>query len=275
MSWLKDIDGLLRGRDTSTKVLDGGTSHLRLSSYVTAIILLGAFCGACMGLFGVVNREQAEPMQMLASAAKTPLLFLLVLVITFPSLYVFSALQRTRLSFLDMLRLLVATSALMVVILASLGPISAFFCLTTSSYPFMKLLQVAFFAVAGLIGLKILSKAVGSLREKPEEREEPIAPAPPADALPNESPGAEARPPFGMSPSPASRTPTPFPRKTKSGESFVFSVWLILYMLVASQTAWLLRPFIGDPGLPFAWFRPRTSNVFLNILRTIGEMLNG
>lgn len=39
--------------------------------------------------------------------------------------------------------------------LASLGPITEFFTLSTSIYPFMKLLNFFFFAVSGLIGLKV------------------------------------------------------------------------------------------------------------------------
>jgi hypothetical protein len=32
-------------------------------------------------------------------------------------------------------------------------------------------------------------------------------------------------------------------------------VWFVLYMFVGIQMAWVLRPFIGDPSLPVAFFR--------------------
>ena len=32
-------------------------------------------------------------------------------------------------------------------------------------------------------------------------------------------------------------------------------VWLVLYAFVGIQTAWVLRPFLGDPGMPVQFFR--------------------
>ena len=42
----------------------------------------------------------------------------------------------------------------------------------------------------------------------------------------------------------------------------VFRCWVILFGLVGAQMSWVLRPFIGRPGLPFVWFRDasRTSS---------------
>jgi hypothetical protein len=42
----------------------------------------------------------------------------------------------------------------------------------------------------------------------------------------------------------------------------VFRCWIILFGLVGAQMGWVLRPFIGDPGRPFTWFRGRESNFF-------------
>ena len=33
-------------------------------------------------------------------------------------------------------------------------------------------------------------------------------------------------------------------------------VWLVLYIFVTIQLAWMLRPFVGSPGLPSTFFRP-------------------
>jgi hypothetical protein len=37
---------------------------------------------------------------------------------------------------------------------------------------------------------------------------------------------------------------------------WLLRVWLVLYMFVGIQMAWVLRPFIGDPDLPVRFFRP-------------------
>src|SRR5213078_3989122 len=82
--------------------------------------------------------------------------------------YVFNALVGSRLSILSVVRLLVISLVVMLTVLASLGPIVAFFSASTTSYPFMLLLNVAFYAVAGFLGLRCvlvtldrLSAAIG------------------------------------------------------------------------------------------------------------------
>lgn len=50
--------------------------------------------------------------------------------------------------------------------------------------------------------------------------------------------------------------------------------WVILYGLVGSQLAWTLRPFIGNPGENFSFFRPEIdSNFYAQVLRAIRTML--
>jgi hypothetical protein len=37
---------------------------------------------------------------------------------------------------------------------------------------------------------------------------------------------------------------------------------------------WVLRPFIGNPNVPFTWFRDRHSNFFEAVLHTLGSLLS-
>ena len=37
---------------------------------------------------------------------------------------------------------------------------------------------------------------------------------------------------------------------------------MLVFGLVGAQMSWVLRPFIGAPGMPFEWLRPRESNFF-------------
>jgi len=37
---------------------------------------------------------------------------------------------------------------------------------------------------------------------------------------------------------------------------------------------WLLRPSLGNPEVPFAWFRPRSSNVFEADFRTLQSLFS-
>ena len=91
---------------------------------------------------------------------KLPLLFGLTLAVTFPSLYVFNALVGSRLLIFQMLRLLIAAMSVMLTVLASFGPIVAFFAVSTQSYSFMLLLNIAVFGVAGILGLAFLLRTI-------------------------------------------------------------------------------------------------------------------
>ena len=94
----------------------------------------------------------ADLMQVVASMVKVPALFFLTLLVTFPSLYVFNALVGSRLTLGAVVRLLVAALGVIVAVLASLGPIVAFFSVSTTSYPFMLLFNVVVFAVSRVAG---------------------------------------------------------------------------------------------------------------------------
>jgi hypothetical protein len=100
------------------------------------LTLLGMSYGFCMSSYAVL-RDDPQYMQVVASMIKVPLLFFLTLLVTFPSLYVFNALIGSRLSFGSMLQLLIGSQAVLLAVLASFGPIVAFFSVTSTSYYFI------------------------------------------------------------------------------------------------------------------------------------------
>ncbi|HOX38868.1 MAG TPA: hypothetical protein PL033_12835 [Candidatus Brocadiia bacterium] len=296
-SSFRDLDQLLRGNATTPELLGKGTDHLKLGSNLTVVILLGIIYGVSMGLFGVLTHEPPINLQVLSSALKVPALFLLTLVVTFPSLYVFGALLGVDLSPAQILRALMAAIAVNLAVLASLAPITAFFTLTTTSYSFMTLLNVAFFALAGFVGigflLTVLQRIELARRTLVESRHgKPAEPKPAvADGVgivePDEVRDACAPPPsqpareIGGSTWGADRgldirfPPPPTPRELRGRSAKrVFYAWLMLYCFVGAQMAWVLRPFIGAPGLPFGVFREREGNFLQSVLRSISNLLN-
>ncbi len=46
----------------------------------------------------------------------------------------------------------------------------------------------------------------------------------------------------------------------------LFVVWLLLYIFVGTQLAWVLRPFVGSPNEKFQVFRPRSGNFYESVL---------
>ncbi|MEV7329470.1 hypothetical protein [Micromonospora sp. NPDC093244] len=49
-------------------------------------------------------------------------------------------------------------------------------------------------------------------------------------------------------------------------------IWILLFGFVGTQLAWTLRPFFGDPGQDFAFFRSIDGNFYAEILRTIANL---
>src|SRR4051794_35250833 len=259
----KALDRVLRGEATQLPALREGTIEIPSGTLTGVLIVLGMIAGACTGLFAVITRYSDDPAnaiqgweQLLASTVKVPLLFCLTLLVTFPSLYVFNALVGSRLSMVAMLRLLVAALCVMMAVLASLGPIVAFFAVSTTSYPFMKLLTVVAYAIAGALGLSFLLQTLHRLALAQMAEDAPTAAPPPVASDETDETAAPPPPPRSYTSAPGAlervRAWQLDPRVR-----VIFRIWVVVFGLVGAQMSWVLRPFVGDPNKPFTFFRER------------------
>jgi hypothetical protein len=167
MKPFRELDRILRGDVAPTAGDSPPTLPVSLGPLFAANVLLAAFYGVCMGVFGIAGRSEPEYRLLLADAVKVPLLFALTLLDTFPSLYVFNALVGSRLRAGDLIRVTAAAMGILLSVLAAFGPIVAFFSVTTTSYPFVVLLNVTVFAVAGLFGVSYLVRTVETMTLRP------------------------------------------------------------------------------------------------------------
>ena len=273
---LGSVDQLLRGQFTRREELAAGRIEIPIGTLVQAGLLLGGLYGVCMGLFAVLRGGDGSYAQLLATMAKVPLLFLLTLTVTFPSLYVFSALSGSKLRAPESLRLMLIAIAVNLALLASLGPVTAFFTLSTDSYHFMVLLNVVFFAIAGFVGLSFLIRALEALFAFHAAL--PAPPPPASDAAPPQVRASieecETAPP-----PPTTSTTRELPARKEFGTPErrarrIFFTWTIVFAIVGAQMGWILRPFIGHPGLPFTLFRERESNFFEAFFRNLGQLFS-
>lgn len=92
--WLRELDEALRGRKADPRLLAEGTAHIHIQPLVVVSVAMGMIYGVCMGLYAVATRTPPSFAQLVTSAVKVPALFFLTLAVTFPSLYVFSAVGR-------------------------------------------------------------------------------------------------------------------------------------------------------------------------------------
>ena len=258
LSSLRQLDRLLHGEATSPDSLAGDRFDFPVLGLSAVLVVLGMIYGACMGLFAVLGSGSGHGMQVLASSVKLPLLFLLTLVVTFPSLYVFNSLFGARLRLPRVLRLMIGSLAITLAVLSSLGPIVAFFSVSSTSYAFILLLNVLVFAIAGFLGLGFLLQTLHRMAGQLVVE------------TPTEGAGAESvSPPQPLSPI-ARADDRPLNPVTKT----IFRIWVIVFGLVGAQMAWVLRPFIGSPGKAFEWFRERDGgNFFEAVLFQLGRLL--
>lgn len=259
VKWFRQLDDILRGETTRMQALDGGRIHLPVGGLTVVIVLLGAFYGACAGSYPLIRGVHDGWMQMVASAVKLPMLFILTLLVTLPSLYVFSSLVGSRLTASSVLRLLVAAIGVMLAVLASLGPIVVFFALSTSSYPFMVLLNVATGTIAGVLGLSFLLRTLHRLMVA----QEPAMVTPLEEGEQYEDGQVATVSPLEME-----------GQKTDRRARNVFNIWTVVFALVGAQMSWVLRPLIGSPSTPFEWFRHQEGNFFIAVSRAFAHLFS-
>ena len=115
---------------------------------------------AFLAVYGAVLGSTHSLLQAISSATKLPILFLITLTICVPALYIFSVHFGSNQRLRQSIALVLAAVTVTAVVLLSFAPITFFFMLTTSGYQFFKLLNVLFFAIAGILGMLFLSQGM-------------------------------------------------------------------------------------------------------------------
>jgi hypothetical protein len=208
---------LLHPDEAARIVRSGGTPVGFFRGLSVAICLMYGIYGASMGLFG-------GALPGVVSACKMPMLYGATLAVCFPAFYVANGLVGPRLSVRACTRLLLLAVSANAVALSSYAPLSYFFTFTTSAsgYPFIVLMHMVVFALAGLVSLAVVIAIFRSSAEVSRR----IRPA-------------------------------------------AVGVWGLIYGLVGSEMAWVLRPWIGWGRLDYTPFRPLQESFFESMVRVI------
>lgn len=305
LTWFEDLDLILRGKVTRPADVQSADIRIPILRVVFIVIVLAVITGFCMGVFALIRGFETGEynrslLQTGASMAKVPLLFLLTLIVTFPSLYVFNALVGSQLRVMPVLKLLVASLAVNLAVLASMGPIVAFFSASTPNYNFIVLLNVVVFALAGCLGLVFLVQTLNRLTHAQQGNLSPNATSRSAGQTETPIHISDGDPPHDTEQAPTdSQTPTDsveIVRATIASENVgttagpldqlegvsvsrnvkkVFSIWIMVFGLVGAQMGWVLRPFIGSPDQPFEFFRARNSNFFEAVWNIFFQFISG
>jgi hypothetical protein len=142
--FLRDPDGFFKSIRDGEKV---GARAVTLG--IASFLFLMAY-GFTVGLM-------KSPQQAVSSAIKMPILFLSTMAFCLPALYFFSlALLGTPLRMVQVLTVVLTGIAVTAFLLLGLAPITLFFVLTSSNYPFFQLLAVLFVGISALMGIYFL-----------------------------------------------------------------------------------------------------------------------
>jgi hypothetical protein len=125
------------------------------------------FCSSLfLALYGAIIGSTNGALQMLSSAFKLPALYLLTLLICLPTLYFLDIIFGSKRTFGQYVALLMASMALISVMLFGFAPITLFFRLSILDYRFFLLLNLVVLSITGIIGIRFFYHSMISLIEK-------------------------------------------------------------------------------------------------------------
>ena len=158
--------GLLRDRAAFLEEIRSG---VKLDNKSIALLICSSLFFA---VYGAIIGSFHSWAQALSSAVKLPALYLITLIICFPTLYFFNILFGSRKTFGQHFVMLLTAVSVISVLLFSFAPITLFFLISTYNYQFFMLLNVAFFAITGFIGIKFLYQGMRIMAEQDSEGKE-------------------------------------------------------------------------------------------------------
>lgn len=191
------IDALFKNQYQICEEIHDNSSQQLFLGFMAKALIAGGIYGFVMGIYHSVA-------QAFLSALKVPLLFIITLLICIPTLHFMGLILGSKLKLKQTLSILTYAISVTCVILASFAPISLFFIFSHSSYKFIMILHVLFFAISGLVGLYFVRKNFKSMFE--------------LSVNTDEEPGMSRK---------------------------ILPVWMVLYMFVGCQLAYILSPFVG------------------------------
>lgn len=148
------IVGLLQDRQAFLEEVFAGVN---LSQKISALLIAS---GVCFAVYGAIIGASASPQQAAASAVKLPILYLLTMLICFPTLFLFNVFFGAIQSFRQQFTLLLTAVAVISVLLVGFAPVTLFFLITAHNYQFFKLLNVGIFTITGVIGVTFFYQAM-------------------------------------------------------------------------------------------------------------------
>lgn len=111
-------------------------------------------------LFGTVMGGYHSFVQSLVAGLKLIVLFISTLLICFPSFFIVQQILGSKMSFRQMVIIILSGLVLTSAIALSFAPIILFFLITGNNYYFLQLLHIAIFVFSGIFGMRLIIEAL-------------------------------------------------------------------------------------------------------------------
>ncbi len=129
-------------------------------------VIFASIYGFSLGFF-------ALNLQIIAAAAKVPILLLGTIGICLPALFTFNVLLGSKLNIKQTFSVLLVSNYLLSLVLVSLAPILLFFVISTPNKAFISLLNVGIFMLSGSFGVRLLWNGMQYLTYRSETEYNP------------------------------------------------------------------------------------------------------
>jgi hypothetical protein len=150
MNYFSTVISLLRDRkEFLAEIYDGVGLKTKM-----AALLISSSC--FFALYGAIIGSYHSLPQVASSAIQLPALYLITLVICLPTLYIFNALFGSKQTIGQHFTYLLTAVSVIAILLCGFAPVTLFFLITVNDYSFFLLLNVAIFALTGIIGVTFL-----------------------------------------------------------------------------------------------------------------------
>lgn len=148
--------GIFGTFDQILRVRSDATESLTIRRSILALVVCGMFYGAVMGSFA--DEQGPRLLQMLFSALKVPLLVGATFGLSLPAYFVVTTLMGLRDDFELAVRALLATQAVLAILLASFAPFTLLWYFSSRSYGSALLFNGLMFALASLFAQRVLAR---------------------------------------------------------------------------------------------------------------------
>ena len=151
---------LLRDRSNFLSEIE---NHKHIDKKIVSLLISSSLF---LALYGAIIGSTHSALQTISSAIKLPALYLLTLLICLPTLYFMDVVLGSKRTFGQYLALLLASMAMISVMLFGFAPVTLFFRLSINDYWFFLLLNIVFLGFTGVVGIRFFYSSMMNLIDK-------------------------------------------------------------------------------------------------------------